>query len=484
MTTTCDAVPLPGAVAGLLSARTWASDAPGEVHTAAARKALGEGAAPSAVALLASELHKMCIGPAGLVAVLANVDNPTPGDLAKVPERDGMTTLDAAFADWWATHLDADGAAKLRSGAQARLADCRRGDLDGVGLYEKWADGGAARLASVARALWRCRVAAKLQRRRDVPAALVRAVAVDRLIPAMTGQAVLSTVGDGKVRDKEGRELGRIATVDAAMLHAVQRGLEQLGTVTGHRLLRYLVLRVHDQWQTQAADWRAVDFAGGLSALADAVHYSRRDFEQLQQLLSAGQHVQWTHPAVKIGGLWVSTYRRGAPGLPGLVRIVVNDPLAPTVAARLAQGVAADTSHDGRTARRLVPELRAEPPVSAVNERSQGAAWTMHRLWVGELVDRAEELHNNGSVALDTQRWATLARAANMPAERMALLLDSWRSGDDVAPPLLTEPEPGRFTLADSHRLELDFIADGGQRRSEGRERAKLGKARKARSRK
>jgi len=114
--------------------------------------------------------------------------------------------------------------------------------------------------------------------------------------------------------------------------------------------------------------------------------------------------------------------------------------------------------------------------VSAVENRSQGAAWTLHRLALVELVDNAEELHRTGTVAIAPQRWRELAQEARLPGDTVTRLLDSWVTGDDKTPALLVEPERGRWTLADTHKAEREFIADSGWRRIEGRKNGRKSK--------
>ncbi len=492
---------LPGnrAAAAWLTVRSWASVAPGDVHNAAATAALdamrvapdpvalampGERdpddvpTDPAAVAMLARELHRVCCELGGLVAKVAPTLNPPAFDPQVVPERDGMLKLDADLADWLAT-LDQEKANDGRSAARERLASYKAGELDARHLFARWTDGRA--LAAVAVALWRARGAELWGRRQTVPPGVVREVNIDTLIPAMSRRLVyLPGLDDGRILDAKGRELGRISTINAEILAQSRDGLALLGSVTGHRLVRFIVHRVHDQVEAGDPYALRVDLPGGWGALAEKLRYMSRDYEPLQLLMRAGQHAEWTHTNAVIGGLWSYTYQRGNAAAPSRLTITSGEALAPGLAARLSQS--GNTSNAARMARRLVPELRAEPPVSAARTNDQGAAWTLHRLALVELVDHAEELHRNGAVAIDLQRWRALAKEARLPDDTLPKLLGSWLAGDDDTPALLVEPEPGRWTLADAHKAEREFIADSGRRRSEGRENARKGKADKGKA--
>lgn len=458
----------------------WASDAPGDLHNDAARQALEKEKGPaSAVATLARELHKRT---PELVAAIAK-----PAGLAvdEVPERDGMLALDADLADWL-LRIDEEKNEEQRDDARGRLAEYRESKRTAAALFARWLDGGALRAA--ARALWRTSVAALWERQstRSSPA-VIRAVAADRLIPAMAKQTqYLPGFDDGAIRDTRGRELGRIAevaTLDVGLLDQVRMGLDLLGSVPAHRLIRELVHRVHDQWEASDVDARTVDFEGGWSALAQAIRDQSSGHDRLRAILEAGQHVAWTHPAIgTIGGLWTWRAWRGNQTRPGCVRITVGDALAPGLAAMLAD--TGNTSDAARKARRLVPELRGDLPVDGVRDRDQGKAWTLHRLALIELVDRSTELATEGSVAIAPTRWRQLANDASFPIDTLPRLLDVWQRGDNKAPPLLRETEPGRFTLADTHAAERAFIEASGKARIQGRENARKGNAKKDRHRK
>ena len=466
---------LPGELlaVALAAVRAWESDA--NLHNAAAEGALEVESGPAeAVELLAPELWRECRALVKRLTASAKT-----GELREVPELGGLMALDAELVDWLA-ELDQDTARELQEAAGERLDKWRAGELDAAReLFARWTDGRALRL--VAGVLWRERVAAQWERKQKVPPALVRAVAIDTLIPAMARRLqYLPGLDDGRILDESGkRELGRISTVSAEILAETRAGLDLLGTVTGHRLVRYIVHTVHDQ--VEAGDPYALRIELlNWSTMAERVRYTSRDFEPLQQLMQAGQHAEWVHPNAVIGGLWTYTYRRGNATAAGRLTVTAGEALAPGLAARLADD--GNTSRAARLARRLVPELRFEPPVSAVENRSQGAAWTLHRLALVELVDNAEELSRNGAVAIGLQRWREMAKEARLPSDTLPRLLGSWTAGDDNTPALLVEPEPGRWTLADVHKAERDFIAESGRRRTQGRENARKGKAGKGKS--
>ena len=492
--------------------------APGRPHgrwvrAAAARLAVGEPPSLPSFAVPWGELgwphlaalavgRSMARDPAGLADATATAwrqrRDPGPEHLLTaaavlraegVPDDDARRRLAAELADELRAAGDAvaDGADAVaevarRLGATGNVGASLAARVDAWRVACAWQPGyGAATL--VAAALWTDRVAAAVaaaaKRAATHRPALVRAVVADLMVPVMTRQLDMLD-GSDVLRDKRGREVGRVALVDGASIEGVRRGLDRLGSVYGHRLIRKLVLQAHAQAEAGDGDARRVAFEGGWSALADALGHNR-DFAALRDLLEAGASVRWDTPAAKGAGWWTFTERRGSRAGPGEIAFIVGEVLAPHHAMALAEHGA--DSLPARIARRLVPELRSEPPVSALRSNDHGAAWNLHRLLLVELVDHAEPLHLKGAVPIAGRRWAELAKQAGVPAGNLPKLLDSWRTGDAVAPPLVAELEAGAFTLADAHKPERDFIADGGRRRYEGRLNGRAGMAKKGRQR-
>jgi hypothetical protein len=77
-----------------------------------------------------------------------------------------------------------------------------------------------------------------------------------------------------------------------------------------------------------------------------------------------------------------------------------------------------------------------------------------------------------------------MAAACDLPGSKVERILESWQAGESERAPALVRlidggPERGIWTLAEPHRLELELIQEGGERRRRGAENGRLGASRK-----
>ena len=349
------------------------------------------------------------------------------------------------------------------------------------GLWRSEPDGEPF-LVLLARALWVDKITPELERLKHRRPAVARAVVRDRILPLMTRQTVFSEP-DGTIHDEKGQVLGRIALTTGATLEAVRRGADALGTVTGNRLLRALIHSSNDAWNRGEQDPRKVAFEGGWEGLLDTIGAPSKHHTLVKEIAKAGQSIIWETPIAKHGGLWTWTERRGTRVLRGEVSFTLGDALTPGYANELAL-LSAKTA-EARRARRLVPELRFEPPMGGARENDQGAIWTLHRLALVEFVDHATDLAKDGSVVITSARWSVLASQARLPTSILKRTLDAWTEGEsERAPALLTRLHEDAYTLADPHQPERDFISLGGAERQRGQQRGQQRGRQRARQRK
>ena len=274
------------------------------------------------------------------------------------------------------------------------------------------------------------------------------------------------------IRDNDGRQIGHIVnTIDKDVIKAVQAGLKKLGSVTAQRLIKYFVLGVHDQFQQGLPGSHVLLFDGGFDALREKINGRKGGgvVRQIKNILEAGQHIYWKGDnGDVIAGLWTYSYRRGNRKASGEVRVTVGDSLAPGLVHSLP-----GRTPSQRRRRRLIPELRFEPPVGVVRHNEQGAVWALHRLILLEMVTRCDELAADDGIIIQTPKWEALARRARLPTNNLNKVIESWVEGESDQAPALIERQGDLFTLAHPHQPELRFIVDNGIKVIEGRRRGK-----------
>lgn len=382
---------------------------------------------------------------------------------------------------------------RLAAGADWSRARAEKtlGEIDGPGVWrphgEKWRGVPMAVrvLCGAAAVRWKAdrerRERAKLSR-----PAVVRMVAADVVLPLTRGALDLL---DDKVRSG-GKVVGSISVADMkvpqmtgdAAKALINRGLTGFGHVVGHRLVDAVVRRAWAAHEAGEVDARRVVWERGWQGMAEAVMGKQKDTGELRAIVDVGVGLRFEGAGFEAKGLWSYTERRGGPGRPGEVAMVLNDPLLPGFALSMKR---ADKTGrlSLREGRRLVPLLAYEPPVGAVHDREAGAVWGLSRRFVLYLVDQAEQLARDGGVRLLRGDWEKLAREAGLDTRRVEKVLRSWEVGESELAPELLRRDADLWTLAEPHSAELAFIVANGQRRIEGRANGKAGVAARNRKR-
>jgi hypothetical protein len=134
--------------------------------------------------------------------------------------------------------------------------------------------------------------------------------------------------------------------------------------------------------------------------------------------------------------------------------------------------------------RYLVPDLRHDVPVGRLSKELHGAVWTLASRFVAYQVQRADQVaRGKGAILLpvEPKRGAvgSWQRLVEQSSADPAVVAELWSQRDHVIGTLADGPTPllksadgvDRWSLADCHDLERDFIVDGGQRRLDGTRR-------------
>jgi hypothetical protein len=289
------------------------------------------------------------------------------------------------------------------------------------------------------------------------------------VVEVASGKATTKAAEDKKeVHDRNGKLIGDIVPIEGKTIEALAQNMRAFQHVAGHKIFRSVVRQTRQNFLNEKRDPRVVEFKGGMQGVIKELGLSKNDHSKIKEVLDAGQGFRLSTPKGFVGGLWTWWARRGTRKAPGLVRIVAGDPLCYEAANTCSPGL-----RSGRRARRLIPELRHDPPTSGANVKDHGKVWNLSRLVVVELVDLWRDLVRHGAGRIPPERWEQLAESAGLPVASLQRVLDSWLEGGGEEAPQLLEKDGDLYRLASPHRAEMDFILNGAKKREEGRKGTK-----------
>jgi hypothetical protein len=231
-------------------------------------------------------------------------------------------------------------------------------------------------------------------------------------------------------------------------------GLPLLGTVTAHRLFRFLIRCAYD---AENHDAPRVIVEGGWTELARLIGArSNKAIEELRAICNAlaCTAVVWDlGPAMGASALleWFQDRPASRAGR-AVLELRPSRVLTPGFVHQVAKG-SAD--------RHLVPVLPL-PSLDGVNPRLQPAAARLDWCAMVELRARAAELADAGSVALD---WRGMAEQVGFPVDQLPRLLPAWSDRWATV-------GAGRWTLAETDNEAapvLAFLRVAGARSTTGR---------------
>ena len=392
-----------------------------------------------------------------------------PGQMPTFGE--GVPLLDEALART-AERTGASGrefAKAIRAKAARRVASVREGQAPLSDLYRLWlpAEPDApfpVFLKGLARCAWHDVVRAQLLK----PAALVLPVheEVTRVhsrsfrTEERDGQLRLSFDGDHAVQILPSVEF---KTIDGLLA----RGLDLLGSVTGHRVLRWEVTEGHTRALRQEPDPRRLEIDGGWTSLAHTLGLPEQERDSVRAVVVAQAHCYFNLPHGMGGNLLTYQESRAVGRRRRLVTIVLGDALLPSYvfAVREALGNASQTARD---ARRLVPLTGLPPFIGRRNEHGQQA--TLSMLVTRELRLYAHQFATSGGVSIPLERWAELAAQARVRPAILGQLIDRWTNDGDDGAAFLTRVEAERFRLGEAYAPAHAFLLEAGQREAMGSE--------------
>ena len=314
------------------------------------------------------------------------------------------------------------------------------------------------------------------RRRRRLPA-LTLPFTEDLFRTHAPGARVVATAeGNAELLDRDGRPIAPLRYVGARpenVLAAVpieavsvlaRRGIGLLGTLTAHRLFRWVAVTTNDRFLDMIPDARVLVVDGAFDAMAELTGGDRKI---LPAIVAAAAHLYWPSPGGTGGGtLWAYTHRPAHGQRRGRVEMTVGTMMRPYYGF----DVKGNALPGDRGA--LVPLLPLPPLIGG--RQTHGSQAALQLAVLAELRKRAVELVDGGARISEVQ-WRALAERVGMSTALLARVLDRWVQDGDDAPALLRR-DGDRWTLADAHAEARAFMELAGR----GAKAASKGGTRKA----
>ena len=299
------------------------------------------------------------------------------------------------------------------------------------------------------------------------PPAVARLLVHD-LLPAAHTVVHESPNDDKSLQGRAGSQAAQGVGVDFQEPDGALLALPCLRSIHGQRLLRALVREGHRGVLQGRSDPHIVRLGINMSDVAESLGFSRNDRAALRAIFDAGRG-HWRAGGFDIGVLWTWSATR-IKGTRGSVPVfTLGDALLPNFVHELKRR-SVGSGRRSVEARRLVPELRFDPPLVG-RRNSWGAVWMLHSLILVEFVDQSVEFHESGCVLIAPSRWQTLALRAGLPLNVLTRVQAAYLTGHGTAPPLLAKVGAAGWRLGPDHEPEERFIREGGRVRIEAKRR-------------
>lgn len=335
------------------------------------------------------------------------------------------------------------------------------------------------RHARLVQALWEDIVRPQLERAARKPLSLIRPVFASQVFTpnirpnireTPDGQRFLPGLVEG------GLDCRIIPQTDARLLNRIMAGLDKLGTLTGHRVIRWEIETGHRQFldglTRPGVDFRKIEVEGGYSAIAELIGAtSGNDVKAIREIIAAQDATIFDFPWAHMGAghdgrLLIREEIGAARGRKSRVNLILGTMLVPGYASGIK------TPYVSAASRKLVPVTGLPPLIGRPNE--YGPQVSLSMLLVLYLRDHAAELHEQGMVRLRPVDLQGMARQVGL-TDDPSFLADLWRSwqgeakGSDPSTPAFVKVDGEYFTLSDHHAAARQAIVDAGAQEAAGR---------------
>lgn len=218
---------------------------------------------------------------------------------------------------------------------------------------------------------------------------------------------------------QEGKPLIIAPAIDSDMIKLLQKGVKDLSTLTGHRLLRWQIKTGFEKWSSGETDFRSIEIDGGYSHIADAAGCnSTKEIAKVKAILHAQAYGHFVfHDGSKGNMITLRVLDRYKNNEPSKISIVLGDMLLPGYVFNL-----------GRRDRRLIP-IGDLPPLSGSKNTHANQAH-LQLLVFEEFSNQSDRLAKEGYVVIPKEKWQEMAFESGLNPNKVETIVTHWCQPD------------------------------------------------------
>lgn len=314
-------------------------------------------------------------------------------------------------------------------------------------------------------AIWEDKCFKLWYRETNGAASIVKPI-IERIIPLLCpkkSKRFVEKDGDIIVCNQEGKPLLMAPAIDANMIAPFKNGVKELGTLTGHKLLRWQVNAGFERWVNGEIDPRLIEIDGGYSRIAESIGCCNpREIAKVRDILHAQAHGYFKFADGSHGNMIIlNILNRYQNTEPSKIRIILGDMLLPTYVHQIA-----------KSERRLIP-IGDLPSLKGGSPDTYAAQAQLQLLVFCEFSNQSIRLAQEGSVLLTIEWWKEKAVEAGLNPEKVSSIIEHWCQPNFFN--CFLEKQGDEFQLANFYERQQKFLENQGRGRIANSEKAKKG---------
>ncbi|MDP1609303.1 MAG: hypothetical protein Q8L98_08340 [Chlamydiales bacterium] len=318
----------------------------------------------------------------------------------------------------------------------------------------------------LAEVVWEDRIRERFERLKKYLPALPRIVFAQTFKPALSRKSRLKesenqidVIGDtGKVAVSV-----KIPCLDKGSLKLVIKGITALGSLSGHRLLRWELKSGCQNLIDAVPDQRVLITEGGYEGIANLIGCGKSPARtsEIKAILYAQANANFYMPnGDKASSLIIlQEMERHKNGEPNKIKIILGDLLFPYSLFSLP-----------KRQRLLTPITDIPPLVGSPN--TYAAQAFLQLLVLEEISNQSDRLAQRGSANISLEKWKELAKEAQLPLSCLERVIDGWTSNSTNGTVFL-QRDGEEFTLSNEHSDIVRFLQEQGELRVRGAEQGR-----------